>query len=277
MYCDRLWYNARLATLAPHRAGLGVVDDGIVACRGGAIVYAGPRSAVVDEFESQESVDCGRRWITPGLIDCHTHLIYGGNRSTEFEQRRTGVSYEKIAQAGGGIASTVAATRAADDATLLRDAGRRLDAMLAEGVTTVEIKSGYGLTLEHERKQLRLARQLAAMRSAEITTTFLGLHACPPEYKNRSDDYVDLVCQSMLPALASEGLIDAVDAFCDTVGFTPAQVRKFFKAAARYRLPLKLHAEQLSNQHGAALAAEFSALSADHLEYLDEAGADALA
>ncbi|HET7810653.1 MAG TPA: imidazolonepropionase [Steroidobacteraceae bacterium] len=262
--------------MAPARPGLGLVDDGIVACRDGLIVFAGPASEA-PTLDGLEVVDCEGRWITPGLIDCHTHLVYAGDRAAEFEQRLRGVSYEDIARAGGGIVSTVRATRAATEAELIAASLPRLDALLAEGVTTVEIKSGYGLELEAERKQLRAARALARERAVTIRTTFLGAHALPPEFAGRADDYIDEVTGTMLPALAREGLVDAVDAFCERIGFTPDQTRRVFEAATQAGLRVKLHAEQLSNQHGAALAAQYRALSADHLEFLDAGGIAAMA
>jgi len=276
MRCDRIWRHARLATMAPARPGLGLVDDGIVACRDGLIVFAGPASEA-PALEGLEVVDCEGRWITPGLIDCHTHLVYAGDRAAEFEQRLRGVSYEDIARAGGGIVSTVRATRAASEAQLITASLPRLDALLAEGVTTVEVKSGYGLELEAERKQLRAARALAQQRAVTIRTTFLGAHALPPEFAGRADDYIAAVTGSMLPMLAREGLVDAVDAFCERIGFTPEQTRRVFEAATQAGLRVKLHAEQLSNLHGAALAAQYRALSADHLEYLDAEGVAAMA
>ncbi|AIT81122.1 imidazolonepropionase [Novosphingobium pentaromativorans] len=274
MKCDRVWMNARLATMAG--PGLGVVEDGIVAVHGGNIAYAGPRRQAPD-FAAVETVDCAGRWITPGLIDCHTHLVYAGNRAQEFELRLAGASYEEIARAGGGIVSTVAATRAASEAELVASALPRLDALIAEGVTTIEIKSGYGLSLDAERRMLRAARRLADERAVGVTTTFLGAHALPPEFAGNADGYIDTVVHEMIPALAAEGLADAVDAFCESIGFTPAQTRRVFEAARRAGLPVKLHAEQLSNRHGAALAAGFGALSADHLEWLDDAGVAAMA
>ncbi|MDF7775631.1 imidazolonepropionase [Sphingomonas sp. AOB5] len=266
---DRIWRNARLATM---RDGLGVVEDGAVACRDGRIVYAGPADGAPD---AAETIDCEGRWITPGLIDCHTHLVHAGNRAREFELRLQGASYEEIARAGGGIVSTMAATRNATETELVAASLPRLDALLAEGVTTVEIKSGYGLTLEDETKMLRAARALGDVRHVRVRTTFLGAHAVPPEYKGDSDGYVDLVCNKMMPAMA--GLADAVDAFCEGIGFSPEQTERVFEAAAANGLPVKLHAEQLSNLHGAALAAKYGALSADHLEHLDEAGVAAMA
>ena len=276
MPCDRIWRNARLATLAPGRPGLGEVSDGVVASQDGRIVYAGPATGAPD-LDAPETIDCEGRWITPGLIDCHTHLVFGGDRAAEFELRLAGASYEEIARAGGGIVSTMTATRAASEADLIAAALPRLDALIAEGATTVEIKSGYGLSLEAERKQLRAARALAERREITIRTTFLGAHALPPEFAGDADGYIDLVCREMIPAIAAEGLADAVDAFCEGIGFSPAQTRRVFEAARAHGLPVKLHAEQLSNLHGAALAAEFGALSADHLEYLDEAGVAAMA
>jgi len=253
------------------------VDDGVVACRDGRIVYAGPLDRAPATLDALEVIDCERRWITPGLIDCHTHLVYAGDRAHEFEQRLNGLSYEDIARAGGGILSTVKATRAASECELIADSLPRLDALLAEGVTTVEIKSGYGLTLEHERKQLRAARALAGERAVNVRTTFLGAHALPPEFAGRADDYIAEVTGQMLPALAKEGLVDAVDAFCENIGFTREQTRRVFDAATVNGLRVKLHAEQLSNMHGAETAAAFRALSADHLEHVDEAGIRAMA
>ncbi len=276
MRCDRVWINARLATLAPDREGLGMVEDGVVASLGGRIVYAGP-AADAPVFETAETIDVDGRWITPGLIDPHTHLVHAGDRAHEFELRLAGASYEEIARAGGGIVSTMRATRAASETELIQAALPRLDALIAEGVTTVEIKSGYGLSLDDEIKSLRAARALAEIRRVGVTTTFLGAHALPPEYRDDQDGYVDLVCEKMLPAIAARGLADAVDGFCEGVGFSPAQIRRVFEAAQHHGLPVKLHAEQLSNLSGAALAAEFGALSVDHLEHLDQAGITAIA
>ena len=260
-------------TMAP--PGLGLVEDGIVACAAGKILYAGPRRDA-PAFEG-EIIDCGGRWITPGLIDCHTHLVYAGDRAGEFEQRLSGLSYAKIAGKGGGIRVTMSATREASLDELVTAALRRLDVMIAHGVTTVEIKSGYGQSLEDELKQLRAARKLGEARDVSISPTFLAAHAVPPEFDGNPDGFIAEVCETMLPRVAAESLTDSVDAFCENVGFSTSQVRTLFRAAKAHGLPVKLHAEQLSNQHGARLAAEFGALSADHLEYLDWEGAQAMA
>ena len=277
MRCDRIWRNARLATLAPGRAGLGTIDDGLLACRDGLLIYAGPADEAPAGLDALQIEDCEGRWITPGLIDCHTHLVYAGNRANEFEQRLNGVTYEAIARSGGGILSTVNATRAASVAQLLAESLPRLDALLAEGVTTLEVKSGYGLSLEHERRQLRAARALAQERQVTVTTTCLSAHATPPAFLGRPDEYITEVCATIIPALAGEGLIDAVDAFCERIGFTAQQTRRVFEAARANNLRVKLHAEQLSNSGGASLAAEYYALSADHLEYADEEDVRAMA
>jgi len=274
MRCDRLWSDARLATMTGD--GLGIVEHGMVAATDGRIVYAGP-AAGAPAFAADEAIACDGRWITPGLIDCHTHLVHGGDRAHEFELRLRGASYEEIARAGGGIVSTMRATRAASEDDLVASALPRLDALIAEGVTTVEVKSGYGLEREAELRMLRAARRLGDERPVRIVPTFLGAHALPPEYAGDPDGYIAAVCEDMLPAVAAEGLVDAVDAFCEGIGFTPAQTARVFEAAATHGLPVKLHAEQLSNLHGAALAARHGALSADHLEYLDEAGIAAMA
>jgi imidazolonepropionase len=276
MRCDRLWHNARLLTLAPEKPGLGVVTNGVVAAQATRIVYAG-RAEEADGLEAKERIDCGGRWITPGLIDCHTHLVFAGNRAREFELRLMGATYEEIARAGGGILSTVAATRLASEDDLVAAAQPRLGAMLAEGVTTVEIKSGYGLTLADERKQLKAARRLAGGRDVEIVTTFLGAHALPPEAQGNKDAFVERLCAEWIPAIAREGLAEAVDAFCESIAFSPEQVARVFEAAAAHGLGVKLHADQLSNLRGAELAARFHALSADHLEWADETGVVALA
>ncbi|MBA2932837.1 imidazolonepropionase [Sphingomonas sp. CGMCC 1.13654] len=278
MRCDRLWSDARLATMTGvgTAGGLGIVDRGMVAAVDGRIAYAGP-VADAPAFEADETIACDGRWITPGLIDCHTHLVHGGDRAHEFELRLAGASYEEIARTGGGIVSTMRTTRAASEDDLVASALPRLDALIAEGATTVEVKSGYGLEREAELKMLRAARRLGKERPVRIATTFLGAHALPPEYADDQDGYVAAVCDDMLPAVATEGLADAVDAFCEGIGFTPTQTARVFEAAAAQHLPVKLHAEQLSNLHGAALAAQHKALSADHLEYLDEVGVNAMA
>ncbi|QXQ08653.1 imidazolonepropionase [Sphingosinicellaceae bacterium] len=274
MRCDTQWTNASLATMAGD--GLGLIKNGTVAAVDGRILYAGP-VADAPVLEPDTTVNCEGRWITPGLIDCHTHLVHAGNRAHEFELRLQGASYEEIARAGGGIISTMTATRSATEADLVASALPRLDALIAEGVTTVEVKSGYGLTRDDEIKMLRAARRLGEERPVRIVTTFLGAHALPPEFAGDADAYIDHVCNTMLPAVAEAGLGDAVDAFCEGIGFTPAQTRRVFDAARAAGLPVKLHAEQLSNLHGAALAAEARALSADHLEHLDDAGVAAMA
>jgi imidazolonepropionase len=277
MHCDRIWRNATLATLAPGRDGLGLIEGGLLAARDGLIVYAGPERDAPAGLEAANVVDCQARLVTPGLIDCHTHLVYAGNRAAEFERRLEGATYEQIARDGGGILATVNATRAASEAQLLAEALPRLDTLIAEGATTVEIKSGYGLSLEHERKQLRVARALGKERRVTVCATFLGAHALPPEFAGRADDYVTEVCDAMLPALSRVGLVDAVDAFCEKIGFTREQTRRVFDAATTHGLRVKLHAEQLSDMQGAALAAAFRALSADHLEHAGEEGIAAMA
>lgn len=250
---------------------MGVVEGGAVGVRDGLISYVGSADGAPDAVEV---IDCGGRWITPGLIDCHTHLVHGGDRAAEFEMRLAGASYEEIARAGGGIVSTMRATREASEDALVESALPRLDALIAEGVTSVEVKSGYGLDLDNEVKMLRAARRLGSERAVSIKTSFLGAHALPPEWAGDADGYIDLVC-GMLPEIAP--LADAVDGFCEGIGFSPAQIGRLFEAARRLGLPVKLHAEQLSNLHGAELAARHGALSADHLEHLDAAGVAAMA
>ena len=277
MRVDQLWRNARLATLVPDVPGIGVVEDGMVASRDGRIAYAGSASRAPRFEVSQADTDCKRRWITPGLIDCHTHLVHAGDRAWEFEQRLAGADYAAIAAGGGGILSTVRATRAAQLPELVSASLPRLDALLAEGVTTLEVKSGYGLDTETEVRQLRAARELARHREVSISTTFLGAHAVPPEMDGSVDRYLDLLCNEMLPAIVTEGLADAVDAYGEHLAFAPHEIRRVFAAAKALGLATRLHADQLSNQHGAALAAEFGCLSADHLEFTDEAGVASLA
>ncbi|KAF1703921.1 imidazolonepropionase [Pseudoxanthomonas kaohsiungensis] len=272
---DGLVVNARLATLAGD-AGYGLVEDGALGWKDGRITYAGPRSRLPGAARAAEVVDADGRLLTPGLVDCHTHLVFGGDRAGEFEQRLQGASYEQIARAGGGIVSTVRATRAADEETLLAQSLPRARALLADGVTTVEIKSGYGLDLEGERRMLRVARRLGEVLGLQVRTTFLGAHALPPEFARSADAYIDAVCD-WLPRLHGEGLVDAVDAFCERIGFDAAQTRRVFEAARTLGLPVKLHADQLSDGGGAALVAGFGGLSADHVEHTSAAGVRAMA
>jgi imidazolonepropionase len=274
---DRLFVNVRLATMAGG-APYGAIDKGALAIADGLIAFAGPQAELPGPPESLagEVEDLEGRWITPGLIDCHTHLVYGGDRAREFELRLEGASYEEIARAGGGIVSTVAKTRAASRGDLLAAAAPRLRALMAEGVTTVEIKSGYGLDLENELKQLWVARQLGAELPVGVRTTFLGAHALPPEADGDSATYIDAVVD-MIPQIKASGLADALDAFCEKIAFSPEETAKVFTAARAHGLPVKLHADQLSDLGGAALAARFGALSADHLEYTSTRGVAAMA
>ncbi|MBN9218548.1 MAG: imidazolonepropionase [Mesorhizobium sp.] len=274
----RLWRNARLATLAQGAPGLGIVEKGAIAVRDGLIIYAGAEADMpAAALHGAETVDCEGRWITPGLIDCHTHLVYAGNRANEFEMRLAGATYEEVARAGGGIVSSVKSLRAASESELVAQTLPRLDALIAEGVTSVEVKSGYGLDLENEKKSLRAARRLGEERPVTIRTTCLAAHALPPEAKGDKDAFIDLVAETILPAVAAQGLADAVDGFCEGIAFSPEQMARVFDKAKALGLPVKLHADQLSNLHGAELAARYGALSADHLEYTDEAGAEAMA
>ncbi|CDX24830.1 Imidazolonepropionase [Mesorhizobium sp. ORS 3324] len=274
----RLWRNARLATMAGNAAGLGLVEKGAVAARDGLIVYAGVEADVPAGLaQGAKTVDCDGRWITPGLIDCHTHLVYAGNRANEFEMRLAGATYEEVARAGGGIVSSVKSLRAASEDQLVTETLPRLDALLAEGVTIVEVKSGYGLDADNEKKSLRAARRLDGERKVTIRTTCLAAHALPPEAKGDKDAFIDFVAGTILPAVAAEKLADAVDGFCEGIAFSPDQIARVFDKAKALGLPVKLHADQLSNLHGAALAARYGALSADHLEYTDEEGAAAMA
>lgn len=272
MSCDLLITNVHLATMVD---GYGILRDGAMAVRDGRIAWLGPRAEAPSD--ATMVIDGGGGWLTPGLIDCHTHIVHAGNRSDEFEARLNGATYEDIARAGGGIMSTVRATRAASDAELLRQSLPRVASLLAEGVTTIEIKSGYGLTLEDEAKMLRVARRVGEVMPVSVAATFLGAHALPPEFAGRADAYIDEICATMLPRLAQDGLMDAVDAFCERIGFSAAQTEKVFEAAQRHGLPVKLHAEQLSDQRGAALVARFKGLSADHLEHLTGEGIAAMA
>ncbi|MBE9537919.1 MAG: imidazolonepropionase [Proteobacteria bacterium] len=278
-HCDWLLTNIRLSTMVDNGVPYGEIEFGALALHDGVIVYAGSEAGM-PEFTAAQHRDCAGQWATPGLVDCHTHLVYGGDRAREFEMRLQGRSYEEISRAGGGIASTVKHTREASEDQLLEQARKRLQCLLAEGVTTVEIKSGYGLTLEHEMKMLRVARRLGEELPVTVRTTFLGAHALPPEFTEATGDprdaYIQLVCEQMIPAVASAGLADAVDVFCEGIGFSPAQCEKVFRAAQSVGLPVKGHMEQLSDLKGAVLAARYSALSVDHLEYLAESDVAAL-
>jgi imidazolonepropionase len=276
MTWDILLTDCRAATMADGDQAYGAIEDAAIALQGGGISWVGRRSDL-PSGEAKETIRLGGRWVTPGLIDCHTHLVYGGDRAAEFELRLKGATYEEIAKAGGGIASTVKATREAGIDTLAASAARRLGELAAEGVTTVEIKSGYGLDLANERKQLAAARRLGEIHPVNVRTTCLAAHALPPEFAGNADGYIVRVCDEILPAMAREGLADAVDAFCEKIAFTPEQTRRVFETARRLGLPVKLHAEQLSDQGGAQLASEFDALSCDHLEYVSEAGIAAMA
>lgn len=273
MRVDTVWTNARLLTAVP---GATPVERGMVAAKDGRIAWIGPE-AEAPAFDACTSVDCAGRWITPALIDAHTHLVHMGNRAREFELRLDGASYEEIARTGGGIVSTMRATRAASVEQMVAAALPRLDQLVAEGLGTIEIKSGYGLEIEAELNMLRAARALGEVRPVRVATTFLGAHALPPEFAGNADGYIDLVCERMLPAVAAEGLADAVDGFCEGIGFSPAQIERVFVKARELGLPVKLHAEQLSNLGGAALAARYGALSADHLEHIDADGVAAMA
>ena len=269
-----LWQHCHVATMA--QGNYSIIEDAAMVTAGSLIEWIGPRSQVPTADYAQMH-DLQGAWVTPGLIDCHTHTVFGGNRSGEFEQRLEGVSYAEIAAKGGGIASTVRATRAATEDELFASAHKRLRSLLRDGVTTVEIKSGYGLDLVNERKMLRVARRLGEALPVSVRATCLAAHALPPEYKDRADDYIDHICVEMLPALAAEGLVDAVDAFCEYLAFSTEQVERVFKVAQQLGLPVKLHAEQLSSLHGSSLAARYQALSADHLEFMTEDDAIAMA
>ena len=275
--CDLLITNVHAATMqAQANDAYGIIKNAAVAIKDGIIMWIGPQKDLPANIFAKKNLDQAA-WITPGLIDCHSHIVFAGNRSYEFEERLNGVSYEAIAKRGGGILSTVNATRAASFEALLAQSLKRVDVLLNEGVTTLEIKSGYGLNLDAERKMLQVARQIAKERPITVRTTFLGAHALPPEFKERADDYIDHLCQDILPVLVSENLVDAVDVFCENIGFSLEQTERMFQAAQQFNLPVKLHAEQLSDQHGAALAARYQALSADHLEYLSNESIAAMA
>ena len=269
-----LWQHCNVATMA--NGTYSIIEDAAIVTRDGYIEWIGPRQQLpTGEYGQTHGLEWA--WVTPGLIDCHTHTVFGGNRSGEFEQRLQGVSYAEIAAAGGGIASTVRATRAASEEELFASARQRLLCLLRDGVTSVEIKSGYGLSLESEHKILRVIRRLGTELPVTVRSTCLAAHALPPEYKDRADDYIEHICNEMLPALAAEGLVDAVDAFCEYLAFSPTQVERVFKVAQQLGLPVKLHAEQLSSLHGSSLAARYQALSADHLEFMTEEDAIAMA
>lgn len=276
---DSLWIDVNVATMARGAAAYGAIRDGAVAVRDGRIAWVGPRQDLPAEAEAcaGDVHRAGGAWLTPGLIDCHTHLVFAGNRIAEFEARRTGASYEELARLGGGIQSTVAATRAASAVELVTAAWPRLRYLVNGGVTTLEIKSGYGLDLDTEGRLLRAARELGRKAGISVRTTYLGAHAVPSGFGGRADDYIEFVCNEVLPTLAAEGLVDAVDAFCESIGFTVPQVERVFQRARQLGLPVKLHADQLSDGGGAALAARHGALSADHLEYTSPAGVEALA
>ena len=267
---DTLWFNARIATMSENAQPFGLLDNAAIAVSQGDIVWIGASSDISKEqfAACTTQLDCQGRLVTPGLIDCHTHLVYGGDRANEFEMRLNGATYEEIARAGGGIVATVSATRAASEESLFESAQRRLQSFLDEGVTTVEIKSGYGLDIENEVKMLRVARRLGKQLPVDVVTTFLGAHATPPEFKGKNDDYIDFICDQIMPAVAQENLADSVDAFCENIAFSTQQVERVFAQAKKYSLPIKLHAEQLSDQKGAVLAAKMGALSVDHIEFL---------
>jgi imidazolonepropionase len=274
---DRLLTDCRIATMESVPVNpLGIIENGAIGIQDGKVVRVGSRTDLAGN-RARDVLPLGGAWVTPGLIDCHTHLIFGGNRADEHAMRRAGATYEEIARAGGGIASTVKRTREASDAELLASAVMRLDALMKGGVTTVEIKSGYGLDLDGELRLLRCAKALAASEAVRIVPTLLALHALPAEWRDRRIGYVSMIVDELIPAAAEAGLADAVDAFCEGIAFTPDEVERVFKAAEAQGLRVKLHAEQLSNQHGAALAARYKALSADHLEFLDATGARAMA
>ncbi|MFG6626685.1 imidazolonepropionase [Sulfitobacter sp. 1A12056] len=273
---DRVLVDLTAATMdGPQPYGL--IKDAAIAIAEGQIAWVGPRDDLPQGYRDLPAESLGQRLVTPGLIDCHTHIVHGGDRAREFEMRLEGASYEEIARAGGGIVSTVTATRAADEAELLADALRRVDVLIAEGVTAIEVKSGYGLDIETELRMLRTARAIGQQRPIRVSTTFLGAHAVPAEYTGRADAYIDDVCLPALRAAHAEGLVDAVDGFCEGIAFQPAQIARVFDVARELGLPVKLHAEQLSNLGGARLAASYGALSADHIEYLDESGVSAMA
>ena len=275
MTFSTLFRNAQIATMTPGKS-YGLIENGAVVISADRIKWVGAEKELPDEFAGLQGKNLEGRLVTPALIDCHTHLVYGGSRATEFELRLNGASYEEIARNGGGILSTVTATRNASEDELLAQSLPRLDALLSEGVATIEIKSGYGLDIETEIKMLRVARQLGKERSVRVKTSFLGAHAIPPEFSGKADAYIDFVCEEVLPAVHYENLADAVDGFCENIAFSPNQISKVFEKAKSFGLPVKLHAEQLSNLGGARLAAKYGALSADHLEFLDQTGVEVM-
>lgn len=277
MLSDKIIINAKLATLEEGGTAYGLIDDGVLALSDGYIDWVGPHQDIPVKYKDWPRHDMAGRLITPALIDCHTHIIHGGDRSHEFEMRLNGATYEDISRAGGGILSTVKHTRAASEDELLASALPRIDNLIAEGVATLEIKSGYGLDIETELKMLRVAKHIETIRPLRIRTTYLAAHALPPKYKDRSDAYIDEICILGLKAAHEAGLVDAVDGFCENIGFSPAQIKRVFETAKSLGIPVKLHAEQLSNLGGAKLAAKYKALSADHLEHLDQHGVDAMA
>ena len=274
---NTLFVDLNAATMCESDAPYGLIKDAAIAVMDGVIEWVGPAASLPDMYISLDRTSLGGRLVTPGLIDCHTHIVHGGDRAVEFEMRLNGASYEEVARAGGGIVSTVTATRNAAEDQLLQDALRRVDVLIAEGVTTIEIKSGYGLDTETELRMLRVARAVMANRPIRVKTTFLGAHATPAEYEGRDDVYIDEVCIPALRAAHAEGLVDVVDGFCEGIAFDTTQIARVFDVAVELGLPVKLHAEQLSNLGGAKLAASYGALSADHIEYLDEDGVKALA
>lgn len=272
-----LWTNVNLATMTEGAKGYGAIENGAIAIANGKIAWLGTEAQLPDfDLNTIKVIDGGGTWLTPGLVDCHTHIVYGGNRANEFEMRLEGKSYQEIANAGGGIISTVKATRAASEEALFKSALKRLKALHQQGVTSIEIKSGYGLDTDNEIKMLKVAKRLGETLPVTVLKTFLGAHALPTEYKDRADEYIDLVCEDMIPKISASKLVDAVDVFCEGIGFNLAQTEKVFAAAKAHNLPVKVHAEQLSNLGGTELAAKYQALSSDHIEFLDEAGVKAM-
>jgi imidazolonepropionase len=272
-----LWINVNLATMTEEAKGYGTIENGAIAIADGKIAWLGSEAQLPRfDVDTVEVIDGGGKWLTPGLVDCHTHIVYGGNRANEFEMRLEGKSYEEIANAGGGIVSTVKATRSASEQSLFQSALKRLTALHQQGVTSIEIKSGYGLDTDNEIKMLKVAKSLGQALPVTVLKTFLGAHALPVEYKDRADEYIDLVCNDMIPKISAKSLADAVDVFCEGIGFNLSQTEKVFAAAKAHNLPIKVHAEQLSNLGGTELAAQYQALSSDHIEFLDETGIKAM-